>query len=82
MRKVSIYARTSMADQNTDTQISALRGYCERMGFEIEEEYVDSGFSGKTDKRPITKQLAVGGCIKDVNRFDRRKHIFLPLLNL
>lgn len=51
--KVALYARVSMRDgQETDNQLSQLRGYCVRQGWEIAREYVDhvSG-SGKV-KRP------------------------------
>ena len=56
-KQVVLYARTSMADQNTETQLMALRDYCSRMGYQITSEYVDNGFSGKDDKRPQFERL-------------------------
>lgn len=56
-KQVVLYARTSMSDQNTETQLMALRDYCNRMGSEITDVYQDNGFSGKTDKRPEFERL-------------------------
>ena len=50
--KVGLYARVSSSDQNTDTQLMAMRDYCKRMEYDIVDEYVDNGFSGKDDRRP------------------------------
>lgn len=54
---VALYARTSMQDQNSDTQLMALRDYCQKLEYQISGEYVDSGFSGKDDKRPEFERL-------------------------
>ena len=56
-KQVVLYARTSMLDQNTETQLMALKDYCNRMGYQITGEYVDNGFSGKDDKRPQFERL-------------------------
>lgn len=50
--KIVIYARVSTTDQIIDTQLMALREYCLRHNYEIAEEYIDDGFSGKDTKRP------------------------------
>ena len=55
--KVGIYARVSNPDQKIDTQLLNLRDYCRRMDYEIVNEYVDDGFSGKSDKRPAFECL-------------------------
>ncbi len=55
--RVVLYARVSTQDQNTDTQVTALRDYCARMGYQVAEEYVDQGFSGKDNKRPEFERL-------------------------
>ena len=55
--RVGLYARVSTDCQNIDTQLILLREYCERMQFKDVEEFVDSGFSGKTDKRPEFQRL-------------------------
>ena len=57
MKRVTLYARTSMADQNLDTQLMALRDYCNRMGYQVIGEYLDTGFSGKDEKRPEFERL-------------------------
>ena len=57
MRNLVIYCRTSLAEQNTDTQRLALKNYCQQMGYVITEEYLDSGFSGSDIKRPAFERL-------------------------
>jgi DNA invertase Pin-like site-specific DNA recombinase len=57
VKKVVLYARTSMVDQNLDTQLVALKDYCNRMSYQVTEEYADSGFSGKDDRRPEFERL-------------------------
>jgi len=56
-KRIVIYARTSQADQTTENQVIALRDYCYRMQYEIVDEYIDNGYSGKTDKRPEFERL-------------------------
>jgi len=51
-KNVVLYARTSMSDQNSNTQLMALRDYCNRMDYNITHEYVDDGCSGKDTNRP------------------------------
>ena len=46
-----------MQDQNTETQLLALKDYCLKMSYQIAGEYIDSGFSGKDDKRPEFERL-------------------------
>lgn len=54
---VALYARVSTQDQNLDTQLTALRDYCARLGYHVVDEYTDNGFSGKDDKRPAFERL-------------------------
>jgi DNA invertase Pin-like site-specific DNA recombinase len=63
----AIYARVSTADQKCELQLRELRTYCERRGWEISEEYVDVGWSGKLTKRPQLDR-----CMRDAaeHRFD------------
>jgi DNA invertase Pin-like site-specific DNA recombinase len=49
--KVALYARVSTIDQNAETQLTALRRYCEARGWTVLEEYVDT-MSGSTADRP------------------------------
>ncbi len=55
--KVGLHARVSTSDQNIETQLTILRDYCTRIGYEVADEYVDSGFSGKDDRRPEFERL-------------------------
>jgi DNA invertase Pin-like site-specific DNA recombinase len=50
---VALYARVSTKDgrQDTENQLTALREYCAKQGWEIAEEYVDQE-TGGTSKRP------------------------------
>lgn len=62
-KRVAIYARVSTTEQaeegySIDEQIRLLRQYCEREGYEVYEEYVDRGISGKSIKgRASLQQL-------------------------
>ncbi len=55
--KIGIYARTSKSEQNSDTQLIALRDYCERQNYETVAEYIDNGVSGAKDSRPAFNKL-------------------------
>jgi DNA invertase Pin-like site-specific DNA recombinase len=55
--KAAIYSRVSTADQSVSMQLDELRAYCERRGFEVGEEYVDSAVSGAKESRPALNRL-------------------------
>jgi DNA invertase Pin-like site-specific DNA recombinase len=55
--KAAIYTRVSTADQNVGMQLDELHAYCERRGFEVAEEYVDSAVSGVKESRPALNRL-------------------------
>jgi len=57
MQKIALYARVSTADQHTEPQLHALRGYAEARGLEVAGEYVDHGVSGARDRRPALDRL-------------------------
>ena len=57
MKTIVIYCRTSLVEQNTETQRMALRDYCQRMNYQISDEYIDSGWSGKNQNRPQFERL-------------------------
>jgi len=67
MRKAAVYARVSTAEQSTDNQLSDLRDYAVKTGYEIYQEYQDKGISGSKDKRPGLDAL-VSDALK--RRFD------------
>ena len=60
MEKVAIYARISTDNlgQDVDRQLHDVRDYCQRMGYEIAEEYVDEGFARTTRNRPALDDCA------------------------
>ncbi|MDD4178534.1 MAG: recombinase family protein [Candidatus Margulisbacteria bacterium] len=86
-KDVVLYARTSTADQTIETQLMALRDYCARMKYKINDEYIDSGFSGKDDKRPEFERLLTDmrgnqvSCVV-VYKLDRIGRSLQHLLNL
>ena len=50
--RTALYIRVSTADQKPDLQFDGLRGYAERAGLEIVQEYLDIAVSGKKQGRP------------------------------
>jgi hypothetical protein len=52
--RAAIYARVSKGSngQSPEMQLRELREYCERRGWQITGEYVDTGISGAKDRRP------------------------------
>jgi DNA invertase Pin-like site-specific DNA recombinase len=63
--RVALYARVSTSDkgQDPEMQLRELREYCQRRGWNISSEYVDSGISGSKDSRPRLNELML-----DANR--------------
>ena len=55
--KIGLYARVSKEEQNIETQLVALRDFCQRNNYQIVEEYLDNGISGATDNRPAFNKL-------------------------
>jgi len=57
--KVAIYSRISTDNlgQDIDRQIHECRKYCDIMGYEIVEEYLDEGFARTTRNRPALDKL-------------------------
>jgi len=54
---VAIYARVSTSDQSCEMQLHELRQYVAKRGWEVFQEYVDTGFSGAAASRPRLDQL-------------------------
>lgn len=64
--RVALYGRVSTANHGQDVgmQLTGLREYCLRRGFEMGGEYVDQGISGAKDSRPALNRLTaerIGG---------------------
>ncbi len=56
--KAAIYARVSTTNgQDPEMQLRELRDYCQRRGWDVAGEYVDSGVSGAKDSRPELNRL-------------------------
>lgn len=60
--KVAIYVRVSTTNQaeegySIDEQIDSLEKYCEAMGWDVYNKYIDAGFSGGSLKRPEMANL-------------------------
>ncbi len=51
--KAALYARVSTTNgQDPEMQTRELKEYCQRRGWKIAGEYVDTGISGAKEKRP------------------------------
>jgi DNA invertase Pin-like site-specific DNA recombinase len=91
--RVSLYGRVSTANHGQDVglQLSELRDYCARRGFEIMGEYVDHGISGAKDSRPALNRLMTDAhhrkfdavCCWKLDRFGRSlKHLVNAIADL
>jgi len=56
-KKIACYCRVSTTEQNTDSQLEAIRKYCSNQGWEIAKVYKDEGVSGAKDDRPALNEL-------------------------
>ncbi|TET91779.1 MAG: recombinase family protein [Methanomassiliicoccales archaeon] len=62
MTRAAIYARVSTEDQakegySLDAQKDRLRAYCQAKGWEIADEYIEDGHSGRDTKRPAYQKM-------------------------
>ena len=85
--KVGLYARVSKEEQNIETQMIALRDYCQRNNYQIVEKYLDNGFSGAKDSRPAFDRLLADMRMGKINcvlvyKLDRIGRSLQHLLNL
>ena len=57
--RTGLYARISTSNngQSPEMQLRELREYCERRGWTVAGEYVDTGISGAKDRRPELDRL-------------------------
>jgi len=90
--KVALYARVSTLNgQHPEMQLSELREYASRRGWQVSGEYVDEGVSGSKESRPALNRLMadahrrrfdIVACWK-VDRFGRSlKHLVNALADL
>jgi site-specific DNA recombinase len=62
--KAAIYVRVSTDDQAKDgysipAQLKRLQAYCKAKGWDIADEYIDEGFSGRDVNRPAYRRMMV-----------------------
>lgn len=50
--RAAIYARVSTNEQDPEMQLRELGEYCDRRGWKLSGEYIDTGISGAKEKRP------------------------------
>ena len=84
--RVAIYSRVSTNEQNTDMQVQELRSFCDRRGWNIVEEFSDSGISGAKDSLPSLNRLRADAKRRKfevvlVYRYDRFSRSFRELVN-
>lgn len=68
--KAAIYTRVSTEDQakegfSLEAQLDKLRSYCKARDWEIAEEYVDDGYSGRNTRRPAYQRM-----MKEIDQWD------------
>jgi DNA invertase Pin-like site-specific DNA recombinase len=90
--RVALYARVStLNNQHPEMQLSELREYANRRGWQISEEYVDQGVSGSKESRPALNRLMADACrrrfdailVWKIDRFGRSlKHLVNALAEL
>lgn len=86
--RAAVYARISTVNhgQDPEVQLGELREFCKRRGFEIVDEYVDTGISGSRERRPALDKL-LADCRKRlvdavvVYRYDRFARSLRQLVN-
>lgn len=87
MNRAAIYARVSTHNgQSPEMQLNEVRAYCERRGWAVAGEYVDTGISGSKERRPALDRL-LAHCRKRqvdavvVYRYDRFARSVRQLVN-
>jgi DNA invertase Pin-like site-specific DNA recombinase len=92
INRVALYARVStLNNQDPEMQLSELREYAERRGWQIVEEFTDQGVSGCKESRPALNRLMADACrrrfdailVWKIDRFGRSlKHLVNALAEL
>ncbi|HEY6763499.1 MAG TPA: recombinase family protein, partial [Candidatus Sulfotelmatobacter sp.] len=90
--RVVLYARVStLNNQDPEMQLSELREYAGRRGWQIVEEFTDQGVSGCKESRPALNRLMSDACrrrfdavlVWKIDRFGRSlKHLINALAEL
>src|SRR5437764_11468014 len=90
--QVALYARVStLNNQDPEMQLSELREYAGRRGWQIVEEFTDHGVSGCKESRPALNRLMADACrrrfdailVWKIDRFGRSlKHLVNALAEL
>lgn len=55
--RIALYARVSTTEQHVDMQLAELREFASRRGWQIVEEFTDTGVSGAKESRPALDRL-------------------------
>ena len=74
--RTALYLRVSTAEQKPDLQYDGLRGYAERAGLDIVQDYCDVAVSGRKEGRPQLKALMAAARRREIDcvlvwKFDR-----------
>jgi DNA invertase Pin-like site-specific DNA recombinase len=86
MKVAAIYARCSTVEQSANMQLDELRTFAAKRGWQVSEEYVDSGISGSKESRPALNRLLVDAKRRKfsavlVYRYDRFARSLRQLVN-
>jgi len=57
IKRVAIYGRVSTEGQSVALQVTELREYVVRRGWQLQGEYLDEGVSGSRESRPALNRL-------------------------
>ena len=74
--RTALYLRVSTADQKPDLQYDGLRGYAERAGLDVVQDYCDVAVSGRREGRPQLNALMTAARNQEIDcvlvwKFDR-----------
>ena len=74
--RTALYLRVSTADQKPDLQYDGLRGYAERAGLDVVQDYCDVAVSGRREGRPQLNALMAAARNREIDcvlvwKFDR-----------
>ena len=86
--RTALYLRVSTADQKPDLQYDGLRGYAERAGLDVVQDYCDVAVSGRKEGRPQLNALMAAARNQEIDcvlvwKFDRfarsTRHLLVAL---